>query len=73
MEKVCPTCNAINNMSFPCISCDGRMVDKGRISDYFDDYSADMPIENEEGYCTHVYQCSKCGELKNYKIKFVNA
>lgn len=73
MEKVCPVCNAINQGSFPCTSCSGRMKDNGRVSDYYDPYSADMPIENQEAYCTHIYQCDECRELKNYKIKMINA
>jgi hypothetical protein len=73
MEKICPVCNNIFQEIFPCSHCNGKMLDQGRISDYYDNYSADMPIENEDIYCTHIYVCENCGELHNFKIKMVNA
>jgi hypothetical protein len=69
MERVCPVCNAIIFESFPCEKCKSRMVDKGRIQDFFDPYSGAMPIENVSQYCTHVYQCEVCGNMKNFSIK----
>jgi hypothetical protein len=73
MDTICPVCNNIVNEIFPCSNCGGKMKNEGRISDYYDSYSADMPIENKDTYCTHVYVCDSCGELKNFKIKMVNA
>jgi hypothetical protein len=48
------------------------MKNKGRVEDYLDDYSADMPIEDEGIFCIHVYACENCDNMKNYKIKKVN-
>jgi hypothetical protein len=73
MEKVCPVCNAIYEPKFLCENCKEPLKEKGRISDFFDPYSADMPIENEnEGYCCHVYSCDKCKEEFRYRIKCIH-
>jgi hypothetical protein len=42
------------------------------VEDYLDDYSADMPIEDEGIFCMHVYVCPNCGGMKNFKIRKVN-
>lgn len=72
MERICPVCNDLITEIFPCSSCSGRMEDKGRVEDYLDDYSADMPIEDEGIFCMHVYACNNCGFMKNFKIRKVN-
>jgi hypothetical protein len=71
MEKVCPVCNAIYEPKFLCEKCKVPLKEKGRISDFFDPYSAEMPIENE-GYCCHVYSCDQCKEEFRYRIKCIH-
>lgn len=73
MERVCPVCNNLTEVLLPCELCNHVMSDQGRIEEFFDDYSLNMPIENNGIYCTHVFQCKKCGNVKNYSIKIVNA
>jgi hypothetical protein len=70
--KVCPACNKLMREAFPCSHCRCNMENKGRVEDYLDDYSADMPIEDGENYCKHVYLCSNCNAIKNYSIKMIN-
>ncbi len=54
-----------------CKKCGSVMMEKGRIMDYYDDYSAYMDIElmkMEDGFpesfkhhqCPHLYSCPNC-------------
>lgn len=72
MDKVCPLCNEIVNKEFICEKCHSYMEDFGRIEQYLDAYSADMPIENRNGYCCHLYKCKKCDFTKKVNFKEVN-
>lgn len=49
------------------------MENRGRVEDYLDDYSADMPIEDKGIFCKHVYECQNCHKLENFKIRKINA
>lgn len=69
MEKVCPLCNHLNNELYKCIVCGGIMVDKGRVQEYYDDYSAEEEIEDSSEYCFHVFCCKECGELARKNIE----
>ncbi|WP_139904381.1 hypothetical protein [Clostridium thermarum] len=69
--KICPLCNAMYDTTFLCENCKEVLSDVGRIEDYLDPYSADMPIENSQ-YCRHIYKCNNCGKIENYNIKMVN-
>ncbi|MCY6483596.1 hypothetical protein OW763_04415 [Clostridium aestuarii] len=69
MEKVCPVCNEIREIKHICKKCRENMVDKGRTQEYFDDYSADDPINDKGDYCVHVFKCTKCSSIENVNIK----
>ncbi|MDQ0254191.1 DNA-directed RNA polymerase subunit M/transcription elongation factor TFIIS [Evansella vedderi] len=67
----CPACNGIENISQNCPSCGSLMEDKGRWFDYFDDYSAYMPINTmklfdgiqndlQQETCPHLLYCENC-------------
>lgn len=71
MNKICPLCNKIIEQNFCCNACGKTMEDKGRVEEFLGPYSADMPIENK-GYCTHVYKCENCGNVKNINFKEIN-
>lgn len=69
---ICPICNGFEEIQTYCPSCGNKLEDKGRLMDYFDDYSAYMPIDQmklEDGYvddnqnhkCPHLLYCSSCG------------
>ena len=73
--KDCPVCNGLKNLNENCSSCFAEMSDKGRYMDYFDEYSAYMPIEQmkeidgimndkKDEKCPHLLACEQCGEDK---------
>lgn len=70
-KKICPICNKIREIKLICGKCKGGMVDKGRQQEYFDDYSADDPINDLEDSCVHVYKCENCGAFEKKYIKKV--
>lgn len=56
------------------------MIDEGKLSDFFDDYSPYMEIDLlrlEDGYpqnfqqsqCVHLLQCLACGRQETYFIR----
>ncbi|AST90456.1 MULTISPECIES: hypothetical protein [Sutcliffiella] len=68
---ICPLCNGFQTISYPCNKCGTMMEDTGKLSDYFDDYSAYMEIDLmkledgfnhsfENGDCLHLMQCPAC-------------
>lgn len=72
---ICPVCNGFKTLQLTCQDCEGRLHDRGRIMDYYDDYSPYMDIDlmkMEDGYtdsyrdhkCPHLYQCSNCQNQK---------
>ncbi|MBY0123103.1 hypothetical protein [Bacillus sp. S/N-304-OC-R1] len=76
---VCPICNGFEEINENCSACGGSIYDQGRIMDYYDDYSAYMPIDlmkMENGYgadyankeCPHLLKCSVCG---HNEVKFI--
>lgn len=68
MEKVCPLCNEIEGKTIACDNCGGNMVDKGRAQEYSDDYTANMPINDSENFCAHIFECKKCKFFKRVLI-----
>ncbi len=68
---MCPLCNGMKVISPNCGKCNRGMEDKGRLLDYFDDYSAYLDIDgmklfdgiNEDAkkqQCPHVFYCLHC-------------
>ncbi|MFD1739086.1 hypothetical protein ACFSCX_21485 [Bacillus salitolerans] len=68
---ICPLCNGFEAVASTCPICNQVMEDKGRIIDYFDDYSAYMEIDDMkkiDGYenslsqheCAHLLYCENC-------------
>ncbi|WML49674.1 hypothetical protein RCG23_06890 [Neobacillus sp. PS3-34] len=68
---VCPVCNGLKEIQVSCGGCGNNMKDYGRVMDFYDNYSAYMPIDQmklEDGYpdtysdhkCPHFYQCPTC-------------
>jgi hypothetical protein len=77
---MCPLCNGFKVLAPVCPGCSGKMEDKGREADFYDDYSPYMPIDQmklEDGYprdfadgeCPHQFRCPKCGTAKVFLIK----
>lgn len=77
---ICPVCNGFQQLKLSCQACSQTIEDKGRIMDYFDDYSPYVQIDQmklEDGYpddyerqlCPHFLKCSHCGYETIYFIK----
>jgi hypothetical protein len=75
---ICPLCNGLGESDVTC-RCGTKMVDSGKEMDYYDDYSAYMPIDQlklEDGYpdslsggkCPHLFTCPNC---LNDKVVFI--
>ena len=77
---ICPICNGFEEMKAKCSLCGRELTDKGRIMDFYDEYSAYMPIDQlkmEDGYrhdfenkeCPHLLTCNTCGHDEVRLIK----
>lgn len=75
--NICPLCNALQKTEVKCASCGKPLEDCGKLTDYFDDYSAYMEIDDlkkidgftttlSEYQCAHLFFCTACnnGEVK---------
>lgn len=77
---ICPACNGFKPLYLECPTCHTAINDLGRIMDYYDDYSAYMPIDQmklEDGLkndlknneCPHLVTCPQCGYQNIYLVK----
>lgn len=68
---LCPLCNGLKHINLYCPECDNAMVDKGKVTDYYDAYSAyedtdtlkqndGFPQSLSNGQCAHLMICPKC-------------
>lgn len=71
MMHLCPLCNGLEERVIQCPNCKTVMEDKGKVTDYFDDYSAYMDIDMmkmydgqltslEDHLCLHYFYCPSC-------------
>jgi hypothetical protein len=78
--SMCPLCNGMSSPQTNCTTCNGVMDDKGRLLDYFDDYSAYLDIEGmklfdgiendqRDHQCPHVFYCPNCHGEKTILIQ----
>lgn len=78
--SVCPVCNGFQSINVECPSCGESTSDQGRVMDYYDDYSAYMPIDQmklingfqhdfELKQCPHLIECSNCSYQTVYMIQ----
>lgn len=75
MERICPLCNGLKNYDIECKFCNEKMEDKGRVADYYDNYSSylDMSITElidgvEADKCVHLFACPSCKSDKRIEI-----
>ncbi|WP_102027940.1 hypothetical protein [Salirhabdus sp. Marseille-P4669] len=77
---VCPVCNGLETREQTCQVCSHQMYDRGRVVDYFDDYSpywededaklVDGVLESKENHiCLHVYHCLACDSEARISIQ----
>lgn len=73
--SLCPICNQFREMHVHCNCCQTELVDKGRVMDLFDDYSAYLPVDMmklvngipddlQEEKCPHLFYCETCATGK---------
>ncbi|WP_188206975.1 hypothetical protein [Alkalibacillus aidingensis] len=69
--NLCPLCNGLAKVSIECSKCHSNLDDHGKLTDYFDDYSAYMDIDMvkmfdgdpkslENHQCLHYFYCQNC-------------
>ncbi|MFC0189858.1 hypothetical protein ACFFJY_16240 [Fictibacillus aquaticus] len=69
--SVCPLCNLLHTAAIRCPECGSETEDKGKVSDFYDDYSPYMEIDGlklEDGFpaderdrqCPHIFYCHSC-------------
>ena len=66
--EICPVCNGLRQLKIPCKRCRAMLVDKGKVTDFLDDYSAyeDTDVlQQVDGLtkhmgCVHLYYCESC-------------
>ena len=68
MKKICPVCNSLESNICNCEKCSAIMNDKGIIQEFYDDYTANMEIDDKDQFCVHIYQCSNCGFYERIKV-----
>jgi hypothetical protein len=77
--NICPLCNGFYELHLYCTQCDGKLEEKGKVMDYFDDYSPYMEIDmmkQFDGYpttlhehmCAHLFYCPSC---QNEEVRFI--
>ena len=77
---ICPLCNGFDTKRIICRNCQNELIDSGKISDYYDDYSAYMEIDElklENGHpddwknhiCFHLFSCLTCGHDEVVSVK----
>lgn len=68
---VCPLCNGFLSLQLNCPHCSSKLIDFGKVTDYFDDYSPYMEIDDikltdgykettSQQYCPHLLKCLHC-------------
>lgn len=75
MELICPLCNGLKKFEIECEKCRERMVDEGRIADYYDNYSSYLEMSITEridgvpcDQCVHLFSCPSCKHDKRIVI-----
>nr|WP_246187701.1 hypothetical protein [Ornithinibacillus caprae] len=79
----CPLCNGLESVTIECPNCNYNIDDQGKVTDYFDDYSAYMDIEMmkffdgdrkslEGHHCLHYFYCANCNHEEIKAVKEVD-
>jgi len=79
MNGVCPLCNGLSNLLAACVNCGHALEDRGRLYDYYGDYSPYRPIDDSKltnglpdlhhHVCLHVGWCPRCLQEQRLAIK----
>ncbi len=75
MNMICPVCNGLDKKAIKCKKCAKEMIDKGRIAEYYDNYSSylEMSITEKidgapQDKCVHLYACTACNTDRRIPI-----
>lgn len=65
MEKICPICNALEEIDEKCPLCGNRLVDGGVLQNYLGPYSpyvenSTIQLDININYCVHLLICENC-------------
>jgi len=75
MEKICPLCNALQQITAECPQCGAALVDGGAVSSYLGPYSPYMDTQclpfKSEDYCLHLLYCPACQYDTRIQLAFV--
>jgi hypothetical protein len=66
LEKVCPLCNGLEEVTACCRHCGVKLTDAGKLSDYrgpYSPYMDDASLHNfaPDTHCVHLLTCQQCG------------
>ncbi|RKQ33973.1 hypothetical protein [Oceanobacillus halophilus] len=78
--EFCPLCNGVETLIVECPNCQTAMEDQGKVTDFFDDYSAYMDIDMMKMYdgdanslenheCLHYFYCYTCHHEETKAMK----
>lgn len=75
MEQICPLCNGLKQYEVECEKCKEKMTHRGRIADYYDNYSSYLEMSITElidgvqsNKCVHLFACPCCNHDKRIVI-----
>jgi hypothetical protein len=79
MSFMCPICNGLQSIAYPCPQCRTIMDDEGRIDDYLGPYSPYRSIDDlklTNGFidlstrqCVHTLSCPRCGKQQTRSVQ----
>lgn len=79
MESVCPVCNGMMQLQAICTICHQPMIDLGRETDFWDNYSPYRDIQHlrmegpgtlqEKTLCLHVAHCPFCDHEQSVTVE----
>ena len=77
MEKVCPLCNALQQITVKCRHCGARLVNAGKIEDFrgpYSPYTSAGILQDVKSatQCVHLFYCPNCGYDERIACELVN-
>lgn len=65
MEKICPVCNSLTEISQLCPCCEEPLIDGGPLENYYGAYSPYMDVLSlqyglPDRHCVHLLYCPAC-------------
>lgn len=67
----CPACNGLVVLKEACAKCDGVLIDKGSIEDFYGPYRPYLE-ESDAEHCNHYLQCTECGASVTWPVPVID-